>query len=278
MGQKNKVCKYKLSQHTFFVDRTIFANTFPDLCGDRLRIYLLMCRVVGAKNGKFFMSLNTILGEVNISEHYVRKAIDWLCENYFIKKVGRRGQVNEYIVLAVPDYHRDTKTYYTNESIRRDRYGLKDNLNGYCELPIEVMQGSILRDRTKWTDRKIKVLGQLYIYHWIDVYGGVDPEVLSFTANNSMDIKEFIGYSIDCHINDVKKVVRWLIREGYCHKVKTVYRINQNSCHKEFQYVGDEIITTLQTGDVLKDVIRLKYIPDLKLKDAHTRTGGRVTL
>jgi hypothetical protein len=270
--------KLKLSSNTFFVDRAVFSNTFPNLKGDRLRIYLLMCRVVGVSaNGVFYMSLDTTAKEVNISIHHTRNAIDWLCKNFFIKKTGRRSQVNVYKVLVAPDYHRFTKTYYPNEQIQRDRVSMKNTQNGYCELPIEVMQGSILRDQTKWTDRKVKVLGQLYLYHWIDEYGGVDPEAAHF-KNNTMHVRELLTYTLSCHTNDIKHIVRWLRGEGLLTRVKTVYRENRNSCLKEFQFIGDAVKTTRQPGDVIIDVIRLTCIPDLKLNDAQKRTGGRLSV
>ncbi|SFA93651.1 hypothetical protein SAMN04488072_1047 [Lentibacillus halodurans] len=267
-----------LSKNTFMVERTVFCNTFPELKGEHLRVYLLMCRVVGVNsNGTFFMSLDTTARELNISIHKIRDSIDWLCKNYFIKKVGRRSQVNVYKVLVTPDYHRSTKTYYSNEHIHRDRVTMKQTQNGYCEIPIEMMEGSVLRDKTKWTDRKIKVLGQLYLYHWIDEYGGVDPNAAHF-INNTINVSDLITYNLGCHVNDIKKVVRWLHREGYIMKVKAVYRINQNSCYKELQFIGDAIKTKQQPGDVIIDVIRLTCIPDLKLKNALKRTGGNIAV
>jgi hypothetical protein len=268
----------QLSKNTFFVDRTVFGNTFPELKGDRLRIYLLMCRVVGTNpNGSFFMSLDSTAKEVNISMKLTRNAIEWLCRNFFIKKVGRRCQVNVYKVLTVPDYHLPTDTYYSNEKSQRDRVTMKSTQNGYCELPIEVMQGSILRNRTKWTDRKVKLLGQLYLFHWIDIYGGVDPEAAHF-KNNTMHISELLTYTVGCHTNDIKHIIKWLQRERFLTRVKTVYRENQNSCHKELQFIGDAINTNQQPGDVLIDVIRLTCIPDLKLNDAQNRTGGKLAI
>ncbi|MFJ8263380.1 hypothetical protein ACIQ4I_15735 [Rummeliibacillus sp. NPDC094406] len=272
-----KIQNIVLSQNTFFVDRTIFTNYFPELKAEKLRIYLLMCRVVGAKNGSFFMSLKTITQEVNLSEYHVRNALDFLSKNFFIKKVGNRFQANEYVVLTVPDYHETTNTYYSNEKISRDRFNAKDNLNGYCELPIEVMQGSILRDKTKWTDRKIKILGQLYMNHWIDVYGGVDPEVIH-GKNNSLYVSEFVSQMVGCTPKDVAKTVKWLINEGYVYKVKTIYRPNQNSCYKEMQFIGDAKLVITQPNDISITAIRLTCMPDLKLSRALARTGGKIAI
>ena len=264
-----------LTQHTFFVDRTIFSNTFPELRGDALRVYLLMCRVVGANNGKFFMSIKQISQEVNISEHHVKKALKFLCDTYFIKYVGKRKQSNVYIVLSVPDYHKFSNTYYSNENINRDRFNMKDNLNGYCELPVKILEGSILRDKSKWTDIKIKVLGQLYMYHWIDEYGGVDPEAFHYNKSTVV-ISDLVARTIDFHKNNIKKVVSFLIREGCAFKVKTVYRENQNSCNREMQYIGDLTKVSPIQNDGIKEIIRLKLVPDLKLKDAIVRTGGNI--
>lgn len=266
-----------LSQHTFIVDRTIFTNTFPELKGDKLRVYLLICRVVGANNGRFFMSIKTISDEINISDHYVKKAIKFLCDNYFIKYVGKRKQSNVYIVLSVPDYHKFSKTYFSNEHIIRDRYNMKIHLNGYCELPVELLSGSILRDQNKWTDIKIKVLGQLYMFHWIDEFGGVDPEAFHYNKSTVV-ISDLVAYTIGFHKNHIRKVVTFLIREGYAFKVKTVYRENQNSCDREMQYIGDLTKVTSMQTDEIKEIIRLNLVPNLKFKDAIVRTGGNIEL
>lgn len=266
-----------LSQNTFIVERTIFTNYYSELKDEVLRVYLLMCRVVGVNNGTFFMSLKTIAQEVNTTVYHVRNALDFLTRNCFIKRIGTRGQSNVYIVLTAPEYHKASKTYFSNESITRDRFNLKNNLNGYCEIPVEVMKGSILRDKTKWTNRKIKILGQLYLYHWIDVYGGVDPKALHVT-NNSIYVNEFVSHTLGCTTGDVVKTVRWLINEGYANKVKAIYRPNPNSCYKEMQFIGDEKLITIQPKDVTLTVIRLTYIPNLKLVNAQTRTGRMIAI
>lgn len=268
----------KPSKNTFIVDRAIFGNTFTELKGDQLRVYLLMCRVVGVNPyGTFFMSLDTTAKEVNLSIHHTRNAIDWLCKNFFIKKVGKRKQTNMYSVLVVPDYHKESKRYFSNEHIQRNRYQLKNLLNGYCEIPIEVFQGSLLRDKSKWTDRKIKILGQLYLYHWIDEFGGVDPKAIHFNRN-SMNISDLMSYTIGCSSSQVKQVIEWLTLEGYASRVKTVFRVNQSSCQRELQYVGDASRIVQQPNDVIIDVVRLTYIPDLKINDAKQRTGGNIAI
>ncbi|SFA83070.1 hypothetical protein SAMN04488072_102174 [Lentibacillus halodurans] len=264
------------SNHTFIVERSIFSNTFPELKEDRLRVYLLMCRVVGAKkDGICFMSIKTISNEVNLTEHRTRKAIEWLCEKHFIKKVRRWKQSNVYVVLVTPDYDPVKKQYYSNEDIDRGRLSMKDTLNGYVELPVEVMAGSILRDKTLWTDRKIRIFGQLYLYHWIDEFGGVDPKVVQ-VKKNTMYISELFSYTIGCSSQDIISVIRWLIREGFASKAKTVYRQNPNSIFKEIQYIGDAVKTNKLPSDTLIDVIRMNCIPSLKLKNAIDRTGGRI--
>ncbi|PMC35514.1 hypothetical protein CJ195_19095 [Bacillus sp. UMB0899] len=270
--------KIQTSNNTFFVDRVVFTDFYPELTGERLRIYLLMCRVVGAKtNGTFYMSVENIAKEVKSSRYYVSQTLEWLTNNFFIKKIRKRNQVNEYKVLVTPDYQPTTNTYYSNEDIPRSRYNLKDTMNGYCELPIEIMKGSILRDQTKWTDRKIKVLGQLYLYHWIDEYGGVDPSAVHYKGN-TMFISEMMIYTLNCHLKAIIKVIEGLEREGYLHKVRTIYRTNKNSCNTELQYIGDEGKVNLLPNDVFKDIIRLIYIPSLKLEDAQKRTGGKLAI
>ncbi|MCT1577064.1 hypothetical protein M3E13_04305 [Oceanobacillus kimchii] len=267
---------YQLSTNTFFVDRTIFTNIYPDLKGNRLRVYLLMCRVTGAKqNGACFMGINTIAKEINLTEYHTRSAIDWLCNNYFIQKVKRPYQSNLYRVLVTPDYDHVKKKYHSNESITRTRFNMKDSLNAYVELPIEVMKGSILRDKSMWSDRKIKVLGQLYLYHWIDENGGVDPQAVHLD-NNSMYISDLLSDTLGCSKNDIERSVRWLLKEGFATEAKVVYRINNNSIYKENQYVGDvNKINLLPTDKVIK-IIRMNIIPSLKLQNAIARTGGKI--
>lgn len=269
---------YNISNHTFLVDRTVFTNIYPDLSGNRLRIYLLMCRVTGTKqNGTCFMGINTIAKEVNLSEYYTRKAIEWLCNNYFIQKVKKPYQSNRYRILVTPDYDGINKKYYSNEGIIRNRFNMKDTLNAYVELPVEVMSGSILRDKTLWSDRKIKVFGQLYLYHWIDEYGGVDSQTVHI-KNNSMYINDFLSYTLGCSTNDIERSIKWLIKNGYATEVEAVYRINYNSIHQEQQYVGDTAkINVVPTDNIVK-VIRMNCIPSLKLQNAIDRTGGKIAL
>ena len=269
--------KVVISKNTFLVDRLIFSNVIPELKEHKLRVYLLMCRVVGAQNGTFFMSIARIQKEVNISEYYVRDALFFLETNYFIRKVGKRGQSNVYIVLTVPFYDPISKAYISNEIIPRDRFQQKNYQHGYCEMPIEVLSGSILRDKTKWTDRKIKILGQLYFFHWIDMYGGVDPGAIHGTFN-SIYVSDFITHLVDCSSKDVVQTVRWLIRERYAFRVKVVYRTNHNSFKAEKQFIGDEVNVTIQPGDEVVTIIRLSCVPEIKLMNAFQRTGGLITL
>jgi hypothetical protein len=93
-----------------------------------------------------------------------------------------------------------------------------------------------------------------------------------------MYISDLISYTVGCHTNDVKRIVKWLLREGYAHRTKMIYRVNQNSCHRELQFVGDANKTLHQPNDVFIDIIRLTYIPNLKLKDAQLRTGGNLAI
>ncbi|WP_186576900.1 helix-turn-helix domain-containing protein [Aquibacillus kalidii] len=269
---------YKLSNHTFFVDRTVFTNIFPELKENQLRVYLLMCRVAGAKpNGECFMGINTIAKEVNLSEYHTRKAIEWLCNNYFIQKLKRSYQSNLYRILVTPDYDNVNKKYYSNESIFRNRFDMKDSLNGYVELPVEVMSGSILRDKTLWSDRKIRIFGQLYLFHWIDEFGGVDPDAIRI-VNSSIYISDLLSYTLGCSKNDIERSVKWFIKQGYASEVETVYRINNNSFYKEQQFVGDATkINILPTDKVIK-VIRMDCVPSLKLQNAIDRTGGKIAL
>ena len=269
--------KVLMSKNTFLVDRLIFSNVFSDLKEHKLRVYLLMCRVVGAQNGTFFMSIVSIQKEVNISEHYVRDALSFLESNYFIKKVGNRGLSNVYIVLTVPFYDSTSKTYISNESIPKDRSQQKNHQHGYCEMPIEVMSGSIFRDKTKWTDRKIKVLGLLYLFHWIDMYGGVDPVAVHGTST-SIYVSEFITNLVGYSAKDVVQTIRWLIREGYAFRVKGVYRTNLNSCEADKQFIGDVVKVTIQPGDEVITIIRMSCIPEIKVMNAIHRTGGLITL
>lgn len=270
---------YNISNHTFFVDRTVFTNIYPDLNGSRLRIYLLMCRAAGAKqNGACFMSMNTIQQEVNLSEHHVRKAIDWLCDNHFIKRIKRAYQSNLYRILVTPDYDDVNKQYYSNEGISRNRFDMKGTLNGYVELPVEVIKGSILRDKTLWSDRKIKILGQLYLYHWIDEYGGVDPEAVHIKNNSIMYINDLLSYTLGCSTSDIERSIRWLIKRDYATEVEAVYRTNYNSMYQEQQYVGDAAKINAIPTDMIIKVIRMNYIPSFKLQNAINRTGGKIAL
>ncbi len=273
----NKMCKVMISKNTFIVDRIIFTKELPDLRNHKLRVYLLMCRVVGAQNGTFFMSISSIMAEVNITEHYVRDALLFLETNHFIKRVGKRGQANKYIVLSIPFYESATKIYVSNEAIPRTRSQQKNYQRGYCEMPIEVMQGSILRDKTKWTDRRIKVLGQLYMFHWIDMYGGVDPDVL-YCQTNVLYVNDFITQMLGYCKKDVEKVVYWLIKNDYAYPVKVFYRINVNSCEGERQFIGDSGSVTAQPGDKEITVIRMTCVPEYKALNAIQRTGGLMTL
>ena len=267
---------YNISNHTFFVDRTVFTNIYPGLKGNRLRVYLLMCRVAGTKpNGACFMGIDTITKEVNLTEHHTRKAIEWLCNNYFVQKVKRPYQSNLYHILVTPEYDKVDKKYYSNESITRNRFNMKDTLNSYVELPVEIMSGSILRDKSLWTDRKIKILGQLYLYHWIDEYGGVDPQAIHI-QNNSMYVSDLLSYTLGCPTNDIVRSVRWLLKEGFATEVEAIYRTNNNSIFKEQQYVGDATEMNMLPTDLIIKVIRLNIIPSLKLQNAIARTGGKI--
>jgi hypothetical protein len=268
----------QISTNTFLVDRTIFTNFYPDLKGNRLRVYLLMCRVTGAKqHGLCFMGINSIAKEVNLSEYHTRKAIEWLCNNYFIQKVKKPYQSNRYRILVTPDYDDVNKKYYSNEGIIRNRFNMKDSLNGYVELPVEVMSGSILRDKTLWSDRKIRIFGQLYLFHWIDEFGGVDPKVIHL-KNNSIYINDLLSYTLGCSKNDIERSIRWLIKQGYATEVEAVYRTNNNSFYKEQQFIGDaKKIHILPTDKIIK-VIRMNCIPSLKLQNAIDRTGGKIAL
>ena len=274
---KNNSSNIVMSKNTFLVDRLIFLNVFSDLKEHKLRVYLLMCRVVGAQNGVFFMSIPQIEKEINISEHYVRDALSFLESNYFIKKVGKRVQSNVYIVSTVPFYESSSKAYISNEKISRDRFQQKNYQHGYCEMPIEILKGSILRDKTKWTDRKIKILGLLYLFHWIDMYGGVDPVAIHGTSN-SIYVSEFITSLVGCSSMEVVQTIRWLINERYAFRVKVVYRANQNSCEAEKQFIGDLVNVIIQPGDEVITVIRLSCIPEIKSMNAIQRTRGLITL
>ncbi len=272
-----KQINIQVSSNTFMVDRMVFTEYYPEMKGDILRVYLLMCRVVGFKNTTFFMGKDEIKKEVNLTTHYVNQAIDFLEKNYFIKKVGHVGRANKYKVLNVPLYNMLTNTYFSRESMPRTRYDLKDSLNGYAELPVEVFKGSILRDRTLWTDRKIKTLTMLYSYHFIDVFGGIDPSAIHGTVN-TLFVDDFVVYQIGCHKNDLKKTIQILIRDGYAIKVPAVYRVNANSCLSEKQYVGDLTEVTQHPGDDVVTVIRMTHIPDLKLNNALKRTQGAIRI
>lgn len=271
-----KVVQIRTSSNTFMVDRMVFTNHYPELKGDNLRVYLLMCRAVGF-NSTFFMGVNVIEKEVNLSTHHVNKALMFLENNFFIKKCGKVGRANKYVVLTVPLYDSATKSYISRESIPRTRYDLKDFMNGYSEMPIEIMKGSILKDKTLWTDRKIKVLMMMYSYHYIDMFGGVDSAVMYGTIS-SIFVDDFIAHQIGCHTNDVKKTIQTLIRDGYAFKVDTVYRINKNSCVLEKQFVGDLTKVILQPGDDVVSIIRMTRIPDIKLGNALIRTQGAIEL
>ncbi|WP_144513069.1 hypothetical protein [Bacillus sp. FJAT-22090] len=273
---KNSIRHLNLSKHTFLVERTIFSNTFPELKENRLRIYLLLCRVVGVNNkGLCFMSIKTICNEVNLSEHYVKICIDWLARNYFIEKVKSPNRSNAYRVLISPDYHKATKQYFSNGHMLRNRYDMKNDLNGYCEIPVDVMKGSILRNQTDWTDRKIKALGQLYLFHWIAEYGGVDPKVVEY-RNTRPVINELMYHTIGCSKHELSKCFIWLLRKGLLIKVKTVYRKNKFSCMNELQYIGDLSVSNALPTDEIIEVLRLTIIPDMKLNDALVKTGGKI--
>lgn len=274
---QSKLGKVQTSKNTFLVDRLVFTNEYPELKEHRFRVYLLICRVVGAKNGSFFMSIASIKAEVFITEHYVRDALNYLETNYFIKRDGNRGQANKYKVLTVPSYDSATKIYTTNEMIPRIRSQQKKSQHGYCEMPIEIMVGSILRDKTKWTDRRIKVLALLYMFHWIDMYGGVEPDTFHITTG-SIHVSELIVHVLGCSQMEIVHVVRWLIIENYAFGVNVVLRINPVSCEREKQFIGDLGKVTPQHGDEVITVIRMVCIPEVKVKKAKQRTGGLITI
>lgn len=270
-----KQINIQVSSNTFMVDRMVFTEYYPEMKGDILRVYLLMCRVVGFKNTTFFVGRDEVAKEVNLTMHYVNQAIDFLEKNYFIKRVGKVGRANEYMILTVPLYDSFTKTYISREYMPRTRHDLKDTLNGYTEMPVEVFKGSILRDSQLWSDRKIKTLMMLYSYHFIDMFGGVDPSVIHGTSN-TLFIDEYVVHQIGCHKNELKKTIHILIRESYANKIETVYRENLNSCLLEKQYIGDLTHVIQQPGDDIVTVIRMKHIPDQKLKNAIIRTKGAI--
>lgn len=265
---------YILSSSTFPVDRIIFSDFYPDLKGTRFRLYLLMCRVAGFNNGEFFMSYQTAGKELNVSKNQIKKELDWLESHYFIKYVGNKGRSKRFKILTVPDYY--GKQYFSNDHIKRDRNTLKNTFRGYVELPTTLFSGSILRDKSHWTDAKIKLIGKIYQYFWLDEFGGVQKEIAYIDQNKSLHIDKGMIRDIGYSLTHAEKFIAQLIQKGELLMVDTIYRKNTFSYIGEFQYIGDIGTILHDSNDDIVTLIRPKHLSQYKLDKALKRIWGGI--
>ncbi|MEH7094057.1 hypothetical protein [Neobacillus vireti] len=265
---------YLVSNNTFMVDRIVFTRKFKDLTGYRLKLYLYMCRVVGFNpNGRYFKSYKEASKELNMTESKYKSALKWLESNHFIKKENNKmGRANIYRVMFLPLF--DGQTYYSREHIVRDRQILKQGGYGYVEMPIELLQGAILSNHSDWTDLRILTLGLLYLYFWIDVFGGIDPNILHIKNTGKLHIDQSILIDLQTTENRFTNNIAFFEKQGLLTKVKCVYRQNQNAAEYELQYIGDVGKVASQSGDIHYTLFRFTIIPSLKLQNAQIRTNG----
>jgi hypothetical protein len=268
---------YIISDHTFLVDRIVFTRRLKGLTEERLKLYLFMCRVVSVDpNNRYFMSYQQANKELNISEHKYRSALKWLEQNFFIRKTGNVGRANAYQVLFLPVY--DGATYHSRAQIKRDRNTFKQGGYGYVEMPIELLEGSILSNHSVWKDLRIMTLGLLYLYFWIDVYGGIDPNVLYVDAQGDIKVDESLYTDLKTTENRLINNIQFFEKQGLLKKVQCIYRKNPNAAEEEYQYIGDVGKVLALPTDQILTLYRFTIIPSLKLQNAQNRTKSGVQL
>lgn len=256
------------------VDRIIFTSKIKDLTEHRLRLYLFMCRVVGFNpNGRYFKSFKEAKKELNMTESIYRGALLWLESNHFIKKEPYKiVRANVYRVLFIPLY--DGQKYYSRADIPRDRQTFKQGGYGYVEMPLELLQGSILSNHSDWSVLRIHTLGLLYLYFWIDVFGGIDPNILHIDNTGLLHIDQSILIDLQTTEYRFSNNLAFFEKQGLLTKVTCVYRQNPNAAEYELQYFGDVGKVAPQPGDIYYTLYRFTIIPSLKLKNAQIRTNG----
>ncbi|CAM3807264.1 hypothetical protein GCM10009865_46570 [Aeromicrobium ponti] len=264
-----------ISNHTFMVDRILFTSRLTELTGHRLRLYLYICRAVSVDpNNRYFYSYDRANKELKMTQSSYRGALKWLEDHYFIKKTGKVSRANAYQVLFLPLF--DGTNYYSRENLKRDRATFKHEGQGYVEFPVELFQGSILANKTLWSDLRLRTIGLLYLYFWIDVYGGIDSNVLYVDSNDQYIIDDTLYTDLNCSHNRLINNIDFLIKQGLLTKVECIYRENKNSVGKEYQYIGDASVTASLPNDKKIKLLRFNIIPSHKLTNAQQRTNQGV--
>jgi hypothetical protein len=254
------------------VERILISDTYPYLKDSTLRVYLLLCRQVGfSKNATSFMAATTMAKELNVTEYRVYKELNWLEEHRFIKKVGKRGRADKYIVLTIPDYCKGA--YYSNEHIIRSRFELKQNNRGYIEMPVDFLQGRVLNSKKTWTDKTLLIMMKLYQYYWLDVYGGVYPKMVTVDTNQQLKVSDSFCYEVGSTPKQAIKKIETLIKQKYLYFIDGVYRRNINSYIEEYQFVGDVGKVKMKPGDKTLTLLRPRIITQKNIEKAVTRLG-----
>ena len=164
----------------FVVERGLLDTSLPRdaLSLAEFKCYLLHCRRVGGFKKTSNSSSNDLLRNGGIKKPKIREAaIEGLKEKYFIRELPPEDSGKRiFEMIGLPLYNAATGQYHPSPYERKIHKMKQDN-NGYVQVPNEIVDTGVLRDLS---EVEIKVLLKLFEHTRTEIYGGVDPNRISF--------------------------------------------------------------------------------------------------